>query len=214
MPKKIRVGVVGTGFGRYHMDGFTQLQDVELLAVCDLNVPEAQHFADKFGAQYVFEKYNEMFAMDELDAVSIAVPNYLHKPMTLEALKKGKHVLIEKPMAVTPADAREMAAAAKKAGKRLMVEQAMRFTEEAQMLRAYFDRGEFGDVYFAKSTWIRRKGWPKLNFPPGGTMGRGVWFIEKDKAGYGALGDIGVHLADLAWYLMGNPKPVSVTGQM
>jgi predicted dehydrogenase len=212
--KKIRVGVVGTGFGRYHMEGYSAIDGVEVLAICDLNVPEAQSFADKYGAKYVFKDYREMFAMDELDAVSVVVPNHLHAPMTIDALNKGKHVLVEKPMTITPKDAKAMVAAAKKAGKRLMVEQALRFKPETQLLREYYDRGEFGDIYFAKSTWVRRKGWPKLNFPPGGTMGRGVWFIEKDKAGFGALGDIGVHLVDLAWYLMGNPKPVSVSGMM
>lgn len=212
--KALRVGVVGTGFGRYHMEGFSKVEGVEVHAVCDLNLEEAHFFADQYGAKHVFEDYREMFSMDELDAVSIAVPNCLHAPMAIDALHKGKHVLVEKPMTITPKDAMAMVAAAKKAKKRLMVEQAMRFSPEAQMLRAYYERGAFGEVYFAKSTWVRRKGWPKLNFPPGGTMGRGVWFIRKEEAGFGALGDIGVHLVDLAWYLMGNPKPVSVSGMM
>jgi predicted dehydrogenase len=212
--KRIRAGVVGTGFGRYHMEAYDMIDGVEVYAVCDLNEAEAKQFADQYGAKYVFTDYHKMFSMDELDVVSIAVPNNLHAPMAIDALKKGKHVLVEKPMAITPKEARAMVAAAEKAGKRLMVEQAMRFSDDAQLLREYWRRGVFGDVYFAKSTWVRRKGWPKLNFPPGGTMGRGEWFIRKDEAGFGALGDIGVHLVDLAWYLMGNPKPVSVTGQM
>lgn len=214
MAKKLRMGVVGTGMGRYHMEGFARQEDVELVAICDLNVPEAKQFAEKYGVSNVFADYREMFAMPELDAVSIAVPNCLHAPMTIDALRKGKHVLIEKPMALNPNEARAMVAAAKKAGKRLMVEQAMRFSPEAQMLRAYTERGEFGDLYYARSTWIRRKGWPRLNFEPGGSMGRGEWFIRKDEAGFGALGDIGVHLIDLAWYLMGTPKPLSVAGMM
>ena len=212
--KRIRVGVVGTGFGRYHMEGYSKIAGVEVVAICDLNEPEAKQFAAQYGAQYVFTDYRKMFSMEELDAVSIAVPNNLHAPMSIDALKKGKHVLVEKPMTITPKDARAMVAAAEKAGKRLMVDQSMRFSEDAQLLREYWRRGVFGDVYFAKSTWVRRKGWPKLNFPPGGTMGRGEWFIRKEEAGFGALGDIGVHLVDLAWYLMGNPKPVSVSGQM
>ena len=212
--QKIRVGVVGTGFGRYHMEGYSKIDGVELVAICDLNTKEAQEFADQYGAKYVFKDYRKMFSMDELDAVSIAVPNCLHAPMAIAALNKGKHVLVEKPMALNPKQAQAMVAAAKKAKKRLMVEQALRFKPETQMLRAYYDRGVFGDVYYAKSTWIRRKGWPKLNFPPGGTMGRGVWFIKKKEAGFGALGDIGVHLVDLAWYLMGTPKPITVSGMM
>jgi predicted dehydrogenase len=205
---------VGTGMGRYHMQAFAKMADVELAAICDLNEPEARQFAKLHGVTKVFTDYREMFALPELDAVSIAVPNCLHAPMTIDALKKGKHVLVEKPMALNAKQATAMVAAAKKAGKRLMVEQAMRFSRDAQLARACYDRGDFGDVYYARSTWIRRKGWPRLNFEPGGSMGRGEWFIRKEEAGFGALGDIGVHLIDLAWYLMGNPKPISVAGMM
>jgi predicted dehydrogenase len=205
---------VGTGMGRYHMQAFAKLPDVELAAICDLNEPEARQFAKLHGVTKVFTDYREMFALPELDAVSIAVPNCLHAPMTIDALKKGKHVLVEKPMALNAKQATAMVAAARKAGKRLMVEQAMRFSRDAQLARACYDRGDFGDVYYARSTWIRRKGWPRLNFEPGGSMGRGEWFIRKEEAGFGALGDIGVHLIDLAWYLMGNPKPISVAGMM
>ncbi len=214
MAKKLRIGVVGTGMGRYHMQAFAKLPDVELAAICDLNEPEARQFAKLHGVTKVFTDYREMFALPELDAVSIAVPNCLHAPMTIDALKKGKHVLVEKPMALNAKQATAMVAAARKAGKRLMVEQAMRFSRDAQLARACYDRGDFGDVYYARSTWIRRKGWPRLNFEPGGSMGRGEWFIRKEEAGFGALGDIGVHLIDLAWYLMGNPKPISVAGMM
>lgn len=214
MARKLRVGVVGTGFGRYHMEGYSKIEGVELAAICDLNVPEARQFAEQYKVPHVFDDYRKMFSMPDIDAVSIAVPNYLHAPMAIDALRKGKHVLVEKPMTIGPAQARAMVKAAEASGKRLMVEQAMRFHPEVQLLRAYYDRGEFGNVYYARATWIRRKGWPRLHFPPGGTMGRGEWFIRKAQAGWGALGDIGVHLLDLAWYLMGTPKPVSVSGMM
>ena len=214
MAKKVRTGVVGTGFGRYHMAGYSELEDVELVAICDLNRAEAEQFADQYKVQKVFTDYREMCRLPELDAVSVVVPNCLHAPMSIYALNHGKHVLVEKPMATSPKDARAMVTAAKKAGKRLMVEQAMRFNPEVQLVRAYYERGEFGNIYYARSTWIRRKGWPRLNFEPGGTMGRGEWFIRKAEAGWGALGDIGVHLTDLAWYLMGCPKPVTVSGGM
>ncbi len=212
--KPLRVGVVGTGFGRYHMDGFSEVPGVEILAICDVNKAEAQEFANKYGAKYVFTSAKKMFSMDELDAVSIASPNAQHLPMTLDALQKGKHVLIEKPMTIKPRDAKTMADAAKKAGKLLMVEQSLRFRPEAQMVKAYAERGEFGKMYYGRSTWYRRKGWPHLHMPPDGTLGRGLWFLQKRHAGFGALGDIGVHLLDLAWYIMGTPKPVSVSGQL
>jgi len=94
----------------------------------------------------------------------------------------------------------------------LMINQSQRFNEGTHMIRHYVDAREFGKVYFAIATWNRRKGFPVLNMGPDGIMGRGDWFIRADAAGGGALFDIGVHLLDLAWYLMGSPRPVTVTG--
>ena len=208
--KKLRCGVIGTGMGRYHMDGFATHPKSELVAVCDLNVAEAKEYADKYGAKHVFRDYRDMLAMDGLDAVAIAAPNFLHAQMTVAALKAGKHVLCEKPMATKLADAVAMVAEAKKAKKRLMVNMAMRFNGAHQALHEQIAKGDLGDVYYAKSQWIRRKGMPLVDFPRTGSMGRGEWFVKKRLAGGGATVDIGVHMFDLVWWLIGAPKPTSV----
>ena len=132
--------------------------------------------------------------------------------MSIDALNAGKHVLCEKPMAINFSDARQMAAAAEKNQCRLMINQSQRFSPDTHMLRQYLDQGQFGDIFFSRVSWVRRKGTPVVNFAPGGTMARGTWFISKEQAGGGCLMDIGVHLIDLGWYLMGSPKPVTVTG--
>jgi predicted dehydrogenase len=207
---KLRCGVVGTGMGRYHMEGFASHPKSELVAVCDLNFDEAKQFADEYGAKHVFRDFGDMIAMDGLDAVAIAVPNYLHARMTIAALKAGKDVLCEKPMATALADAEAMVAEAKKAKKRLMIHMAMRFEGMQQDLRQRIDRGQLGKVYYAKSQWIRRKGIPLVDFPRTGSMGRGEWFVKKKLSGGGATVDIGVHMFDLVWWLIGSPKPVSV----
>ena len=210
--KKLKVGVIGTGMGRYHMEAFYEMPDVELIVVCDLNLPEATYFAEKWGAKIVVDDYRKLVKLEELDAISIATPNYLHAPMTIDFLNAGKHVLCEKPMATTWQDAQAMVDAAKLNNRRLMIEQSQRFQKDTQVLKWYADQGEFGRIYFVRTSWIRRKGTPVLNFEKGGSMGRGDWFLYKEQAGGGALYDIGVHFIDLAWYLMGQPKPVAVSG--
>jgi predicted dehydrogenase len=210
MAKKLRCGVIGTGMGRYHMDGYATHPRSELVAVCDLNAAEAKEYADKYGVKHVFSDYRKMLAMDGLDAVSIAVPNFLHARMSIAALKAGKDVLCEKPMATKLADAVAMVAEAKKAKKRLMINMAMRFNAAHQALREQVANGDLGDIYYAKSQWIRRKGMPLVDFPRTGSMGRGDWFVTKKLSGGGATVDIGVHMFDLVWWLIGGPKPTSV----
>ncbi len=208
--KTLKAGVIGTGMGRYHMEGFASHPRCELLAVCDLNELEAEEFAQKYGASHVFADYREMLKLKELDLVGIAVPNFLHAPMTLAALQAGCHVLCEKPMALTVAQAEQMAALARRKKKRLMIDMSQRFGQAQRTLFDLATKRNVGEVYYAKASWIRRKGTPVLDFPPGGSMGRGPWFVNKKQAGGGALFDIGVHLYDLAWWIMGAPVPVSV----
>ena len=208
--KKLRAGVIGTGMGRFHMEGYATHPGSELVAVCDLNVPEAESFAQKYGAKRVFRDYRKMLAMDELDIVSVAAPNYLHARMTLAALKAGKDVLCEKPLAIRVEDATAMVRAAKRGKRRLMVNVGMRFTPIHEEIRQRAEDGQFGDIYYAKSHWVRRKGIPRADFPSDGEMGRGEWFVKKRQAGGGALVDIGVHLYDLIWWVIGCPEPATV----
>jgi predicted dehydrogenase len=211
MEPLLKVAVIGTGMGRYHMKEFVESPNVKLVAVCDLNREEAVHFAREYGAGRVLTDVQELWEVSNLDAVSIAVPNYLHAPIAIEALRRGLHVLCEKPMATTLAEAKEMVATAEEQNKRLMIGMSQRFKPESLALHGLVERGELGEIYYARSTWIRRRGVPVIHFDPGGSMGRGSWFVDKDKAGGGALFDIGVHMFDLTWWLMGNPKPVSVS---
>ncbi|MBN1641712.1 MAG: Gfo/Idh/MocA family oxidoreductase [Anaerolineae bacterium] len=207
----LKVAVIGTGMGRYHMKEFVESPNVELVAVCDLNREEATQFAREYGAQTVVTDYHDLWAISNLDAVSIAVPNYLHASIAIEALERGLHVLCEKPMATTLADAKRMVETAEAQNKRLMIGMSQRFRPQSLALRGMVERGELGAIYYARSTWIRRRGVPVIHFSAGGSMGRGAWFVNREKAGAGALFDIGVHMFDLMWWLMGNPAPVSVS---
>jgi len=210
--KILKVGVIGTGMGRFHIQAFATMPAVELTAICDLNIAEARYFAEKFGVKTVVQDYQDLIKMEALDIITIATPNHWHAPMAIDALKAGKHVLCEKPMTVRYEDALEMAQTAQATGLRLMVQQNQRFNKEAHQLKYYQEQGHLGEIYFGRVSWIRRKGTPVLNFDKNGTMGRGEWFISREQAGGGCLYDIGIHLIDLGWYLMGLPRPVAVYG--
>jgi predicted dehydrogenase len=207
MESQLNVAVIGTGMGRYHMKEFVESPNVNLLAVCDLNIEEAQYFANQYGAPYTFRNYSDLWGLEGLDAVSIAIPNHLHASVTIEALEHGLHVLCEKPMATSLKDARRMVEVAEANDKRLMIGMSQRFRPQSLALRGMVERGELGEIYYARGTWIRRRGMPVIHFAPGGSMGRGEWFVDRKRAGGGALFDIGVHMFDLTWWLMGNPKP-------
>ena len=139
-------------------------------------------------------------AVPEIDAVSICTWNAAHADCAIAALEAGKHVLCEKPMAVSVAQAEAMRDAAQRSGKLLMMGFVRRFGNDCDVVKDFIDKGYFGDIYYAKATYLRRKGCP------------GGWFGEKARAGGGPLIDLGVHVIDLCRYLMGNPKPVSVYG--
>ena len=200
--KKLRVGVIGLGMGRGHVEGYKTHPDVEVAAICDINPERLRDAGDKYGVQKRYADAEEMLAREHLDIVSNATPNHVHKPLTLAAFKHGCHVLCEKPMALNAAEGREMLAAARKVEKRLMIHFSYRFNPRAQELKACVDSGMLGDIYFARTVWHRRRGMP----------GFGGWFGQKALSGGGPLIDLGVHRVDLALWLMGYPRPVWVLG--
>lgn len=143
-----------------------------------------------------------LLAAEKLDVVSICVPNNYHLPLTLAAIDAGCHALCEKPMALSAAEGHLMLDAARQAGKRLMINFSYRFSAQSRALKAQVDAGFFGDFYFGRSVWHRRRGMP----------GFGGWFGQKALAGGGPQIDLGVHRLDLALWLMGYPQLTWVMG--
>ena len=127
MPRKLRMGVIGLGMGRAHINGYQSHPDADLVALCDVDGPRLKAAADQFGVENTYVDAAEMFKNGGLDAVSIAVPNKLHAPLTVSALKAGLHVLCEKPPAMTVKESQRMQATAEKAGKNLMINFSFRF---------------------------------------------------------------------------------------
>ncbi|MCS6861586.1 MAG: Gfo/Idh/MocA family oxidoreductase [Abditibacteriales bacterium] len=200
--QKINVGVIGLGMGRWHLQNYAKCANANVLAVCDIDETRLKAVQMEYDAPYAYANYAELIAMDELDAVTVALPNYLHAPVTIAALRAGKHVLVEKPMATSAREAEEMVAAAKRAQRILMMHFNYRFTPEHFFLKDYVQSGGLGEVYFAKAFYLRRRGIPAL----------GSWFTQKALSGGGALCDIGVHALDLALWLMDYPQVSDVLG--
>lgn len=199
--EKIKVGIIGAGgISECHIAGYKALDNVELFAVCDINEQRAINCSKKHDIKHVFTDYNEMLKLIELDAVSVCTWNSVHAPAAIAALKAGKNVLCEKPMAMNTKEAVEMEKAAKEAGKVLMIGFVRRFGNDTKVLKDFIDNGMMGDIYYTKATYLRRYGSP------------GGWFGDKKRSGGGPLIDLGVHVIDLVRFLMDKPKAVSVTG--
>jgi predicted dehydrogenase len=201
----LRAGVLGCGAigQRGHIPGF-QSAGVEVVAVCDTNLARAQSVAKEMHVARAYADYKELLADKDVDVVSVGLPNALHAPVTIAALEAGKHVLCEKPFAVSSALAEQMIETSQRCGKLLSINQHMRFEGSSRAMREAVVAGRLGRVYLADVRMIRSAGIP----------GFGSWFTNKDMAGAGALFDIGVHMLDLAMFLLGFPKVAGVRGML
>lgn len=201
MSRKIKVGVIGTGsISNEHIDAYLKNDSVELYALCDINREQLELMGRKHGITRLYESKEEMLSLEELDAVSVCTWNNAHAECAIAALNAGKHVLCEKPMSVSAADAEAMKAAADRNNKLLMIGFVRRFGNDCEILKDFLANGTLGELYYGKATYLRRHGNP------------GGWFGDKSRSGGGPLIDLGVHVIDLTRYLAGNPRPVSVYG--
>ncbi|RKN84906.1 Gfo/Idh/MocA family protein [Paenibacillus ginsengarvi] len=204
MSRKTRLGIIGAGnIGAVHAGEFSKLADLcEIAAITDVAKPLAESRAKQFGIPVVEESPEKLIENRDIDAVIIGVPNKFHADLAIAALEAGKHVLLEKPMGLDSEHAKRIVRAQRATGNVLMVSHQMRWDWVPLQVKKQAEAGALGRIYSAKTGWYRRKGIP----------GWGTWFTRKDMSGGGPLIDIGVHMLDLALYLMGDPKPVAVSG--
>ncbi|MFC4810646.1 Gfo/Idh/MocA family protein [Paenibacillus sp. GCM10023250] len=201
MTSKLRIGVIGAGsISDQHLNAYRRNPRAELAAVCDKNEDRAKAKAEKHGVPHTYADYRDLLADPGIDAVSVCTWNDSHAEISIAALEAGKHVLCEKPLCTTVEEALRVEQAAKRSGKTLQVGFVRRYGANTRIVKAMADRGEFGELYYAKASCIRRLGNP------------GGWFADKERSGGGPLIDVGVHVIDLCWYLMGRPKTISVSG--
>ncbi|MDR2096589.1 MAG: Gfo/Idh/MocA family oxidoreductase [Treponema sp.] len=206
MADKLRIGIIGCGgiANGKHMPSLSVFkEDVEMVAFCDLVEEKALKAQGEYGAEgsKVYPDYRKLLEDKSIDVVHVCTPNRSHANISIDALEAGKHVMCEKPMAKSAADARRMVEAAKAAGKKLTVGYQHRHKPEASYLKALIERGDLGEIYYAKAFAVRRRGTPNW----------GVFLNEYEQGG-GPLIDIGTHSLDLTLFLMNNYKPRMVVG--
>src|SRR5690625_4927058 len=207
MSEKLKIGIIGCGgiANGKHFPSLSKLDQVELVAFCDIEIERAEKGAKQYGTRNakVYEDYQELLKDESIDVVHVLTPNNSHAKISIAALEAGKHVMCEKPMAKTTREAEEMVAAAKRTGKKLTIGYDNRFRPDSQQLHKITRRGDLGDIYFAKAHAIRRRAVPTW----------GV-FLDEEKQGGGPLIDIGTHALELTLWMMNNYKPKSVMGNV
>jgi predicted dehydrogenase len=201
----MRVGVIGLGMGRAHLQAYRAFDQAQIAGIADLDEARLKSCAAEYGLSRTFTDYRDLLALPELEAVSVCLPNHLHEPVAIEALKAGKHVLVEKPMARTPAEARAMVEAAEASGRTLAVSMNYRWIvgPDSWYLKHLIDQGRLGQVYYVRAYTLRRRTFPR---------GHRTWFTQKALSGGAALMDMGPHLLDLAMWLAGDYRPRQVSG--
>jgi predicted dehydrogenase len=196
----MRIGVIGTGsIARLHLDAYARNRHAEIVAVSDINIDRARNVAEDYGAPRAYGDPRELLADPDIDGVSVCTWNDSHAMWAAEAVRAGKHVLVEKPLSRTFAEATGLLELCATSDRVVQVGFVRRHSPNCQVLKTFIDNGDLGSIYYAKASVIRRTGNP------------GGWFADKSISGGGPLIDIGVHVVDLCWYLMGAPNAVSIS---
>ena len=206
MERIVNIGIIGCGgiAGGKHMPALSKIENVRLVAFCDLIIEKAEKAKEKYGTPdaKVYTDYRELLKDPSIEVVHVLTPNREHAQITIDALYAGKHVMCEKPMAKTAEGARQMCEAAKATGKKLAIGYQHRMKPQARYAKEYIESGALGEIYYANCLAIRRRGTPNW----------GV-FLDEEAQGGGPIIDIATHSLDLTLYLMNNYEPEMVVGK-
>lgn len=204
MGKKIKIGIIGVGsIGSVHAENYAKVADAEVVALCDILPDRLAEKAKRHGVAKTYTCYHELLADPEVEAVSVCVPNNMHAPIAIDALKAGKHVMLEKPMSVSAELAQQIVDTRNATGKVLQIGMVRRQEKESELVKDLIDSGRLGEIYQVRARLIRRRGIPGL----------GGWFTTKECSGGGALIDIAVHALDQALYVTGLWNPTAVSAK-
>jgi predicted dehydrogenase len=200
---EVRIGVLGLGAIAQvvHLPILTQLPNARVVAVSDADGPKAASLASRFGIDRVYDNDDDIFRADDIDGLVICTPSHLHEQQAIAALESGKHVLVEKPLALGADEARRVVDAAEKAGRKVFVAMNNRYRPDAQALKPFVTGGELGDIFLGRGAWLNRKV----------RTVRPTWRHRRATAGGGALMDIGVQTLDLCLWILNFPRIQSVS---
>jgi predicted dehydrogenase len=204
----VRIGIIGVGLiGKMHLQQYSSIEGVQIVAVCDINEQEARRVAEQYHIPHVYTDYREMLKRDDLVAVDVCLHNNYHAEATIAAFHAGKDVYCEKPIAGTYRDGKQMVETARQTGKMLHIQLGTLYRNETKAAKALIDGGKLGKLYHARSNGFRRRGRPFVD-------GYGTkFFTSRESASGGALLDMGVyHIAQLL-YLLGMPEVKRISGK-
>jgi predicted dehydrogenase len=199
---RVRIGVLGTGviIRDFHLPVLRNNPHAEMVAAANLHPESLERLVHTWGIPKRYHNFSDLAADPDIDAVILGLPNYLHAPVTVQMLEAGKHVLCEKPMAPSVAEAEQMLDAARRTGRKLMIAHMWRFDREIRWLRDLVTHDTLGKIFKVKSHAI----WLYEGPPPAS------WFVQPELAGGGALADMGIHSIDTLRYVLGGARPKTV----
>jgi predicted dehydrogenase len=201
--EKTRIGVIGLGgiAQLVHLPILSKLDNVEIAGIAEINKNRLKLIGEKFSIPNQYTNYLEMLEKQNPDAVVIATPTNTHAVIALDCIKAIKHILIEKPVARNIKEAKEIYSAAKRNKTIAMVGMNLRFRPDAMLMKSLINSGELGDLFYIKCGWLRKQ------------SSEQKWFMNKNKSGGGVIIDLGIVLLDLALWMFGNVKFLSVSVQ-
>ena len=205
--QEIRIGIIGCGIiATQHAEHYAKLEGVRIVAICDIDEAKLAAFGDRFGVERRFTHIGQLLRCDDIDAVDVCLHNNLHAPVAIEAMRRGKHVYCEKPMAGSWFDANTMLQAARDTGKMLHIQLAFLYTDETHAAKRFVDSGRLGKLYHMRSYGFRRRGRPYVD----GYATKE--FVNTHTAAGGAMFDMGVYHISQLLYLSHLPKLERITG--
>lgn len=201
--EKVKIGVIGLGgvAQLVHLPNLSKMQNVELVAVAEVNKNRLHTIADKFGVKNKYTDYKDLLVKSDINAVIVTTPTSSHTEIAIDCLNAGKDVLVEKPLAKTYIEAKKIAETAKKNKRILMVGMNLRYRPDTMVLRSFINSGEIGEPFYIKCGWIRKQSSSEK------------WFTKKEESGGGVIIDLGIHILDLALWLLDYPSITSVSTQ-
>ncbi len=201
--EKTKVAVIGLGgiAQLVHLPILSKLVNVQISAVVDRNKNQLNSVGDIFKIEKRYTDHKEMLDNEELDAVIIATPTNTHLDIALDCLRSNKHILIEKPIARSVSEAKQINAASKKYKKQVMVGMNLRYRPDAMLMKSLVNSGELGDIFYIRCGWLRKQ------------SSEQKWFINKSQSGGGVIIDLGILILDLALWILNDKKMKSVSVQ-